>query len=87
MFIFTSGLLMMGCLVLSAFFFRFWRRTRDRFFFIFAWAWLLLGAERLGLAIINQPEEPRVGMYFVRLAAFLLILVAIIDKNRAHIRS
>lgn len=84
MFLFMSGLLMMGCIVAAAFFFRFWRRTGDRFFFIFALGWLLLGGERLGLAIINAPEEPRVGMYFIRLAGFLLILIAIIDKNRSR---
>jgi hypothetical protein len=84
MFLFTSGLLMMGCLVAAAFFFRFWRRTGDRFFFLFGFGWLLLGGERLGLAIINAPEEPRVGMYFIRLAGFLLILIAIIDKNRSR---
>jgi hypothetical protein len=82
-FVFLSGMLLMGCFIAALFFFRFWRRTGDRFFFIFTMAWLLLGGERLGLAIINAPEEPRVGMYFVRLAGFLLILIAIIDKNRA----
>ncbi len=86
MFLFLSGMLMMGCFVLALFFWRYWLRTRDRFFIIFSVAWVLLGLERLGLAIRNTPEEPRAGMYFIRLAAFLLIIVAILYKNRVPSR-
>jgi hypothetical protein len=53
---------------------------------LFSVAWVLLGLERLGLAIRNTPEEPRAGMYFIRLAAFLLIICAILYKNRAPSR-
>jgi len=86
MFLFLSGTLMMGCFAVAAFFVRYWLRTRDRFFIFFASAWILLGAERLGLAIANQPEEPAAHMYFLRLAAFLLIIIAVLDKNRARAR-
>lgn len=86
MFLFLSGMLMMGFLVAAVFFWRFWARTGDRFFILFSIAWLLLGGERLGLAIRNTPEEPRAGMYFIRLAAFLLIIGAILYKNRASSR-
>ena len=82
MFLFFSGALMMGCFVVAAFFWRYWRRTADSFFLMFTAAWTLLGLERLGLAIRNEPEEPKAGMYFIRLAAFVLILIAIIAKNR-----
>jgi len=84
MFFFLSGMLMMGFLVASGFFWRYARRTGDRFFTLFAIAWLLLALERLGLAMINAPEEPRSAMYVLRLAAFVLIIVAILDKNRKH---
>lgn len=86
MFLFFSGMLMMGCLILAAFFLRYGRRTGDRFFNLFAVAFVLLAFERLGLALVNAPEEPRSAMYFLRLAAFLLIIVAILDKNRANSR-
>lgn len=82
MFLFLSGALMALCFVVAVFFWRFWVRTRDPFFIMFSIAWLLIGGERLGLAIRNTPEEPRAGMYFIRLAAFLLIIVAILYKNR-----
>jgi Family of unknown function (DUF5985) len=83
---FLGGMLMMGCFVIAAFFWRFWLRTGDRLFIMFALAFALMGAERLGLAIINSPEEPKVGIFFLRLAAFLLIIIAILYKNRVPSR-
>lgn len=83
MYLLLTGALMCGFFIAAVFFWRFWRRTGDRFFLIFTGAWVLLGLERLVLGILNQPEQLNPGIYFVRLAAFLLIIVAIIDKNRA----
>jgi hypothetical protein len=50
---------------------------------MFSLAFFLLGITRLGLAL-SPPltDEPHTHWYWVRLIAFLLILVAIIDKNR-----
>jgi hypothetical protein len=86
MYLFLSGCLMLAFFVAAAFFLRFWRRTGDRFFLIFTGAWVLLGIERLVLATLNAPEQLNPGIYFVRLAAFLLIIIAIVDKNRAPVR-
>ncbi len=86
MYLFLSGCLMFAFFVAGAFFWRFWRRTGDRFFLIFTGAWILLGVERLVLGLLNEPEQLNPGIYFVRLAAFLLIIAAIIDKNRAPAR-
>jgi hypothetical protein len=86
MYLFLTGCLVFGFFVAAVFFARFWRRTGDRFFLIFTGAWVLLGAERLVLGLLNQPEQLNPGIYFIRLAAFLLILIAIIDKNRAPAR-
>jgi hypothetical protein len=86
MYLFLSGALMLAFFVAAAFFLRFWRRTADRFFLIFAGAWVLLGVERLVLGIMNQPEQLNPGVYFIRLAAFLFIIIAIIDKNRTPVR-
>jgi hypothetical protein len=87
MFLFFSGAVMLGSFVAAAFFWRYWCKTSDRFFLLFFAAWVLLGIERLGLAILNAPEEPRAGMYIVRLAAFILIIIAIVDKNRSASRA
>jgi hypothetical protein len=82
MYQFLSGIILMGCCFAAAFFLRFWLRTRDRFFLMFAGAWMLLALERLLLVIINAPEGTSAAIYFVRLGAFLLIIAAIIEKNR-----
>jgi hypothetical protein len=86
MYLFLSGCLVFGFFVAAVFFARFWRRTGDRFFLIFTGAWVLLGVERFVLGVLNAPEQLNPGIYFIRLAAFLLILGAIIDKNRAPAR-
>ena len=86
MYLFLSGALMAAFFVAAIFFWRFWLRTKDRFFLIFSGAWLLLGVERLVLGALNEPEQLNAGIYFLRLAAFLLIIAAIIDKNRSPAR-
>lgn len=78
----VSGSIVMGYVVAGLFFLRFWHHTRDRLFLIFALAFLVLGGQRLGLALSAAPVEARTGLYLVRLFAFLMILLAIIDKNR-----
>lgn len=79
---FLLGMIVMACGVAGLLFLRFWRKTRDRFFLIFAVAFWTLGANWLALAFINQ-DEVRTILYLVRLLAFLLILFGIYVKNRA----
>ena len=78
-----SGAIVMGYGVAGLFFLRFWRETRDRLFLIFAGAFWLLGLQRLALAFSRNMVEDDTTLYLVRLFAFLLILGAIVDKNRA----
>ena len=79
---FIMGAIAMASSIVALFFLRFWRETGDRLFAIFALAFLLLGFTRLGLALSPQELEGHTHWYWVRLAAFVLILVAIVDKNR-----
>jgi len=79
----VAGATVMGYAVCGLFFLRFWRRTQDRLFLVFAFAFWLLGLQRLALVLTGPVEETRTGLYLVRLFAFLLILAAIIDKNRS----
>jgi hypothetical protein len=83
---FLLGGVVVACGVAGLFFLRFWRKTRDRLFLIFAVAFWTLGANWLALAFINA-DEVRTWLYAVRLAAFVLILLGIIDKNRPARRS
>lgn len=85
MYLFLTGALALASLIAATFFARFWHRTHDRFFLMFAAAFVLLGVERTALAILNQPEQLNTGIYFIRLAAFILIILAIVDKNRAAV--
>jgi uncharacterized membrane protein YeiB len=78
----VSGAILMGYGVCALFFLRFWRQTHDRLFLVFALAFGLLGLQRLALVLTEPVEESRTGLYVVRLVAFLLILGAIVDKNR-----
>ena len=77
------GAIAMASLVASLFFLRFWKDTRDRFFLFFAIAFFVEAFNRvaLGLTAVSQEDEP--FFYLVRLFAFGLIIVAIVDKNRA----
>jgi amino acid transporter len=77
-----SGALVMGYFVAGLYFLRFWRDTRDRLFGIFAAAFWLLAAQRAALALTVDPTGEQLLLYSVRLLAFVLILAAIIDKNR-----
>ena len=78
--VFLMGVIATTCWVAAVFFLRFWRDTHDRLFAIFSAAFLLLGLTRLALIFVEAEDNHYV--YWVRLAAFVLILVAIIDKNR-----
>jgi hypothetical protein len=78
-----SGAIVMGYTVCALFFLRFWRQTGDRLFAIFSLAFGLFALQRLALVLTEPVEEATTGLYLVRLFSFLLILGAIIDKNRS----
>jgi hypothetical protein len=80
---FLSGAVAFGFLVCALFFLRFWRRTRDQLFLAFALAFVLLGVGQGILALANIPVEERSYLFMIRLAAFALILLAILRKNRS----
>ena len=64
------------------FFLRFFRATKDRLFVLFGVAFWLLSANFVAVGVIHPAEESRHYVYIVRLIAFLLVLAAVIDKNR-----
>jgi Family of unknown function (DUF5985) len=79
---FVSGATMAAALVIAVIFFRYWHRTHDRLFLGFALGFAVFAASRLILAFLHEDDEGRIFVYGLRLVAFLLILAAIIDKNR-----
>lgn len=78
---FLSGLITMGFLIAALFFFRFWKRTQDRLFVIFGFAFLLLALNQALIGLSDVTGEERSLLYLPRLAAFALLIAAIISKN------
>jgi TRAP-type C4-dicarboxylate transport system permease small subunit len=78
---FVSGAVTMGYLVASGFFMRFWRKTADRLFLAFALAFVLLALNQALAQWLGAADERLGYTYLLRVLGFVLILVAIIDKN------
>ena len=78
---FLWGALAMATLTCALFFLRFWKDTRDQLFAFFSLAFIMLSLNWVGLMVVDAPEV-RHQVRLLRLLAFLLIIGAIIDKNR-----
>jgi len=78
---FLSGVVVAGFVVAGLFFLRFWKKTRDGLFAAFAVSFWLLGLTQALLAFSSVPAEERSSLYLIRLAAFVLLIVAIWRKN------
>ena len=67
---------------IGLFFFRFWRRSRDPLFGYFGVAFWLLATSSSLLAFFTPTGDARSYVYAVRLLAFVMMIVAMVDKNR-----
>ena len=76
-----GGALAMASLILVLFFLRFWKNTHDSFFIYFTAAFALEGISWI-LFLDNQQRVNDPIIYSIRLLAYLLILIAIIGKNK-----
>jgi uncharacterized membrane protein HdeD (DUF308 family) len=76
------GAIAMATLTIGLFFLSFWKKTRDRFFLFFASAFILEGLNRVLLGLEQGSDEHEPFFYLVRLLSFILIVIAIVDKNR-----
>lgn len=77
-----SGGVAAGAFVVALFFLRFWRTSADRLFLWFSIGFALMGANHVGLGLTDVDDESRLVLYAIRFCAFVLILIAIADKNR-----
>lgn len=80
---FMMGAIAVAYAIAALFFFRFWVKTRDRLFIMFGVSFALLGLIRVGIFSLGE-DEHHYYLYWFRFAAYALILLAIIDKNRKH---
>lgn len=79
---FLWGLCAMASAVISLFFWRYYLAARDRLLAWFSLAFASLSAHWIGLGVVQPSEDVRHYFYLLRLLAFLLIIAAIVDKNR-----
>jgi uncharacterized membrane protein HdeD (DUF308 family) len=83
---FLLGIIVTASLASGVFFLKYWRRTRDSLFLAFGAAFIIEGINRTAFLLLDRPDEGSPAIYVVRLLAFLLILAAIVRKNRAPAR-
>ena len=76
-----AGAVIMGNVVAAIFFWRFWYRTRDQLFAMFGAAFLLLAVHRVLVGALSVMREEQSWIYLIRLAAFVLIIIAVLLKN------
>jgi hypothetical protein len=76
---FLLGAVAMGYLIVGLFFLRFWRQTSDGLFLAFAAAFWVLAASEAAFAF--GLSRGTGWIYVLRLAAFVLIIGAILGKN------
>ena len=79
---FMLGFVATASLVAAMFFLRFWRRTRDFLFLAFAIAFLYQAVSSTHTVFVSHPNGVNGWFYFVQLCTYLLILAAILAKNR-----
>ena len=79
---FLLGKIATSSIAAGGFFLKFWRQTRDVFFLAFGAAFVIEGLNRTSFLLLERPSEGSPSIYVVRLLAFVLILAAIINKNR-----
>jgi hypothetical protein len=77
-----QGASVLACVAIALYFLRSWNRTRDVFFLLFSLAFATMAVNRWALAMAGEERDESLFLYLVRLAAFLLIAIAIVLKNR-----
>jgi hypothetical protein len=84
--IYLAGALTMTYAIAGLFFLKFWSTTHDSLFAYFTAAFWLLAAQRIGFEFLGETHEHTVYLYLLRLVAFVIIIVAIVNKNRIAAR-
>jgi hypothetical protein len=78
---FIAGLVTMGYFVAAAFFLRFWQRTGDFLFAVFALSFVLFALNSMLAAVLGLAKEDQAWLYLLRLAGFVALIVGIVVKN------
>ena len=78
---FFSGATAFAYLIAALFFLRFWRKTGDRLFLAFTVAFVLFALNQSLAQVLAVYNETLSFIYALRVLGFVLILIAIVDKN------
>ena len=78
---FFHGMVTMGFIIAGLFFLRFWRRTADGLFVVFAFAFWLLALKEALISIPGSSEPNQSWVFLPSLGAFGLLILAILIKN------
>jgi uncharacterized membrane protein HdeD (DUF308 family) len=81
MIVFLHGMVTMGFIIAGLLFIRFWRRTKDRLFLVFALAFSLLSVNQVFISLPSSPNPNESWEFLPRLGAFSLLILAILTKN------
>jgi hypothetical protein len=76
-----AGATAMASLAVALFFLKFWRRTRDALFLLFAAAFAIDAVSRVALAVVQVSNTAEPIYFLPRLVMFTLVAIAIINKN------
>ena len=76
------GFISVSCFWTGLFFLKFWKQTRDSLFLCFAISFFIEGLNRASILMLEKPNEGKPYIYLVRMVAALIILGAILAKNR-----
>jgi len=76
-----AGAAAMASLSVALFLLKFWRRTRDSLFLLFAGAFAIDALARLALSMVHVSDAAEPIYFLPRLVMFALIAIAIVNKN------
>ena len=80
------GAIAMASFIASLFFIRFWVTTKDRFFLYFSFSFFIEGIGRILIGLNKYTTEQEPLIYLIRLISFIVIIIAILDKNAFRYR-
>jgi len=78
---FLEGAVTMCYIIAAVHFLRFWHKTSDRLFLSFASAFVLFALNQFIVSSLWAADERNSYAYILRILGFLLILLAILEKN------
>jgi hypothetical protein len=78
---YLAGAVTLAFFLAGVHFFKFWKKTKDRLFLHFACAFWLFMLNQIATSLIGATAERTGYAYILRVLGYVLILLAIVDKN------